>query len=96
MHHVLAFELWSRCLLTALPWYLGGLAAYLLGAWTILEPAWGRRVFNLLVSLLVMKIYFISDAPASYNSFLPALSVFTLALLTLSWISVARFKEGKE
>ncbi|MBR0037963.1 MAG: hypothetical protein IJP70_10050 [Bacteroidales bacterium] len=96
MHQVLAYELWSRCLLTALPWYLAGLAAYLLAAWTILEPDWRRRVFNLLVSLLVIKIYFISDAPASYNGFLPYLSVFTLALLPLNWISIARFKEGKE
>ena len=96
LHEVMAYELWSRCLLTALPWYMAGVAAYLLAAWTILEPNWRRRVFNLLVSLLVIKIYFICDAPASYNSFLPVLFIFTLALLILNWISIARFKEGKE
>jgi hypothetical protein len=96
LEQILVVELWSRILLTALPWYLAGLAAYLLGAWIILEPTWRGRVFNLIVALLVVRIYFVCSIPTSYNGFLPWLSLFTIALLPLSWISIARFKEGKE
>ena len=93
---MLAIELWSRMILTALPWYLAGLAGYLLSAWIILEPAWQRRIFNLVVALLVLKVYFVSEQPMAYVGFLPFLCVYTFLLLSLSWISICRFKEGKE
>ena len=93
---LLAAELWSRMVLTALPWYLAGLAGYLLSAWIILEPAWLRRFFNVVVALLVLKVYFISEQPMAYVGFLPLLCVYTFLLLSLSWISICRFKEGKE
>ena len=93
---LLATELWSRMVLTALPWYLAGLSGYLLSAWIILEPAWPRRFFNVVVALLVLKVYFISEQPMAYVGFLPLLCVYTFLLLSLSWISICRFKEGKE
>lgn len=37
---VIARELAGNILCTALPWFLAGMAAYLLGAWVILEPTW--------------------------------------------------------
>ena len=42
MQGVLAPELYSRILLTALPWYLAGFAAYLLISWICLEPQSGN------------------------------------------------------
>ena len=92
----LAVELWSRMVLTALPWYLAGLAGYLLAAWIILEPAWSRRIVNIVIALLVLKVYFISEQPMAYVGFLPWLCIYTVALLSLSWISICRFKEGRE
>ncbi len=93
---VLAVELWSRMLLTALPWYLAGLAGYLLASWIILEPAWSRRIVNIVIALLVLKVYFISSQPMAYVEFLPWFAIYTCVLLSLSWISICRFKEGKE
>lgn len=93
---VLAWELYSRILLTALPWYLAGVAAYLLTAWVVLESAWRRRVFNIVVSLLVLRVYFVSVTPCAYQPIAVGLTVFTLLLSVLSVISITRFKEGKE
>ena len=92
----LAPELCSHVLLTTLPWYLAGLAAYLLISWICLEPTWKMRIFNLIVSLLILRIFFLSTTPEAYNSFLPGLAVFTLLIATFSALSVLRFKEGKQ
>lgn len=93
---VLAVELKQRILLTALPWYLAGVAGYLLAAWVCLEPAWKRRVINLIISVFLLRIFFLANAPAAYISFLPLLTVCTLAAAAFSWLSVLRFKEGRQ
>ena len=92
----LAPELWSHVLLTTLPWYLAGIAAYLLLSWICLEPTWKMRVFNLIITLLILRIYFLSSIPEAYNCFLPALTVFTLLTGSFSSLSIQRFKEGKQ
>lgn len=93
---ILPIELYGRILATALPWYLAGFAAYLLCAWIVLESAWRHRLFNIVVALLVLRIYFISSTPCAYMRISWGLAVFTLLLATLSVISITRFKEGKE
>lgn len=93
---VLAPELTAHILLTALPWYLAGITAYLLVSWICLEPAWKRRIINLVISVLVLKIFFLSETPEAYNSFLPWLVLYTILLASLSWLSVVRFKAGKQ
>ena len=92
----LAPELYSHVLLTTLPWYLSGIAAYLLLSWICLEPTWKMRVFNLVVTLLILRIYFLSSTPEAYNYFLPGLTLLTLLTGTFSSLSVQRFKEGKQ
>lgn len=87
-------ELTSRILLSSLPWFLAGYAAYYFTAWITLEPTWKRRVMNMLVAAFTLYAYFLAPAPEAYNSFLPYLAVFTFALLSLSWLSVVRFKLG--
>lgn len=96
LQNILACELYSRILLTALPWHLAGWAAYLLLAWICLEPTWKRRVLYLAASLLLLRIFFLAPAPEAYNGFLPLLALCTLLLTSLSWLSVARFKEGRQ
>ena len=83
-------------LLTAAPWYLAGIAGYLLVSWICLEPSWKRRIFNLIVAVLVLRIFFLSTTPEAYNGFLPWLAVCTLLTGTFSWLSIVRFKEGKQ
>ena len=96
MRGVLAPELYSRMLLVALPWYLAGLVAYLMCAWTILEGSWPRRLLDLLVMVLCLKVFFMSNIPGAYLPFMPWLVVFVLACLLLPWISIDRFKHGIE
>lgn len=96
LQDILPRELWSRILLTALPWYTAGIAAYLLLTWICLEPTWKRRVLNLVVSVLLLRIFFLAPAPEAYNAFMPWLLLYTLLLATLPWLSVERFKAGKQ
>ena len=96
LEQVMAVELLRRVLLTAFPWYIAGITAYLLTAWICLEPTWKRRVFNLLVAAGVLRVFFLSSVPEAYNSFLPVLIVFTLLILLLPMLSVYRFKTGKQ
>jgi len=96
LQRLLPVELYGRILLTALPWYLAGFAAYLLSAWIVLESAWKRRIFNIAVALLVLRVYFISSTPCAYARIGWGLAVFTLLLASLAVISITRFKEGKE
>ena len=96
MRSILPPELYSRMLLVALPWYLAGLVAYLMCAWTILEGAWSRRLLNLIMMVLCLKVFFMSNIPGAYLPFLPWLVVFVLACLLLPWISIDRFKHGIE
>lgn len=92
----LAPELYGRILLTALPWYLAGLAAYLLTAWVCLEPVWWRRGVDALVAAGVLRIFFISETPEAYHFFLVALLVWMVGFTGFSLLSVDRFKRGEE
>ena len=96
LSNILAYELTMRILLTALTWYVAGLAGYLLTAWMCLEPTWKRRIFNLLVSAGVLRIFFLSSFPEAYNGFLLLLAVYSLLFIFLPLLSVHRFKTGKQ
>lgn len=96
MAPVLAPELMHRVLLTALPWHLAGIAAYLLVAWLLLEPTWKLRLFGALLAAALLHLYFLAPAPEACNAFLPALTLWTLLLALLVWHAVARFREGRQ
>ena len=85
---VLAHELKNHILLTALTWYLAGISGYLLIAWICLEPAWKRRIINLIIAVLLLRIFFLSPTPEAYNKFLPYLLVYTLLTASFSWLSI--------
>jgi len=77
-------------------WYLAGISGYLLVAWICLEPAWKRRILNLIIAVLLLRIFFLSPTPEAYNKFLPYLVVYTLLTASFSWLSIVRFKAGKQ
>lgn len=93
---VIARELAGNILCTALPWFLAGMAAYLLGTWVILEPTWRLRAVNILMSLLVLRLFFLGEVPHAYDGFLPLLALLTACTASLSWISVVRFMAGRQ
>ena len=96
LNGILAYELKNHILLTALTWYLAGISGYLLVAWICLEPAWKRRILNLIIAVLLLRIFFLSPTPEAYNKFLPYLVVYTLLTASFSWLSIVRFKAGKQ
>ncbi len=89
-------ELVQRILLSAAPWFLAGFSGYLLVSWICLEPTWKCRVLNLIIAALISRVYFLAPGAEAYNSFLPVLTLYTLLIASLSWISVVRFKAGKQ
>lgn len=93
---ILAPELKNHILLTALPWYMAGVSGYLLVSWICLEPAWKRRVLNLVITVLLLRVFFLSATPEAYVPFLPWLAVYTLLTASFTWLSVLRFKAGKQ
>ncbi len=93
---VMAPELWQHILLSTLPWYLAGVAAYLLTAWVALEPTWRRRLVDGLMALLLLRIYFLAPAPEAYNGFLPLLTLLTASYALFSLLSLTRFRDGRQ
>ncbi len=96
LQSVLAPELWQHILWTALPWYLAGIAAYLLTAWIALEPTWGYRLADGVAALLLLRIYFLAPTPEAYNGFLPLLTAATLCCGLLTMRSLTRFRDGRQ
>lgn len=93
---ILAHELTDRILLTMLPWYLCGLAAYYLGAWILTEPTVRMKIVAALLAVAVLRMFYISSDPESYNGFLPWMLWITLSLSVFTWLSVLRFKAGAQ
>lgn len=91
-----ATELQANILMTALVWYIAGITAYILIAWVCLEPTWKMRVLNLIITAFTLKIFFMSPTPQAYNGFIVWLILYTIAILSLPWLSVSRFKVGKQ
>lgn len=94
MQTILPGELISRILLTALPWFVCGLNAYLFSSAICLEPAWKMRLLNLLVMAGITRLYFLQNTPEAYNGFLLWLLPAALPVITIVLRSVIRFKEG--
>ena len=96
LQSIMVPELWQHIVLSTLPWYLAGLAAYLLTCWIALEPTWKYRILNGIIAFLLLCIYFLAPAPESYNDFLPLLTVITFSYCLLSMLSLTRFRDGRQ
>ncbi|MDD4819765.1 MAG: hypothetical protein PHD21_02900 [Flavobacteriales bacterium] len=94
LENILAPILIGRILLTALPWFICGVMSYLLCAWVILEPTWRRRMVSLLVSAGLIRVFFLSAVPQSYDVFLLTIVPMTIAMIVFPLLSVQRFKSG--
>ncbi len=89
-------ELVWRIFLTCLPWYIAGLLGYSLAAWCILEPQWRGRCFNMLISVPLIALCFLTTQPACYIYMFPWLIALLLVATILPLYSVYRFKLGKQ
>lgn len=96
LQSIMVPELWQHIIWSTLPWYLAGLAAYLLTAWIALEPTWKHRVLNGVIAFFLLRLYFLAPAPEAYNDFLPLLTLITLSYSLLSMLSLTRFRDGRQ
>jgi len=87
-------ELVNRILATSAVWFLAGFAGYLWTAAVILEPAWRMRIVLLVLLAGLIRLFFISNVPESFNGILPWLAIYVLGGQLLIFHSIARFKEG--
>ncbi|MFV0591037.1 MAG: hypothetical protein ACK5M7_06605 [Draconibacterium sp.] len=81
-------------LIASLPWYLAGLAAYLLAAWVCIEPSWKQRAVNALISGSLLTVFLRTAGSYGYQHFTPALMAVCLLAMLFPFYSVFRFKEG--
>ena len=84
----------ASIMLTTLPWFVAGLAAYLFACAICLEASWRRRVGLGLLAAAMLAMFYSQPALEAYNSFLPILLIATASLAILSAGSMIRFKEG--
>ena len=89
-------ELVWRTLLTCLPWYIGGLMAYAITSWCVLEPQWRIRCLDLCIGAPLVALCYLTSQPACYSAMWPWLVVLLLIAVCLPFYSVYRFKLGKQ
>lgn len=82
----------GSALLTATPWMLAGLAAYLGAALTLLEPAPRYQAANLAITGGVVWLCFLSDAYQTYDFALAGLALCIAALAPATLQAAARFR----
>ena len=79
-----------------LPFFLGGLTGYIFTAWVCFEPLWHQRVWNTLVSLSGVSLFFIDAKQGAFLTFLPYLIVLMIVLFCIPFFSASRFKDGAQ
>lgn len=82
----------SMALLTALPWSLAGVAAYLGATLALLEPGYRLKLFNLSVAAGVAGLFLRPAEPGGYLFQLTHLSVFLLLLIPAVLLPAYRFR----
>lgn len=96
LQHVLAPEFTSRILLTAMPWHIAGIVGYAFTSWVCVEPTWKYRVLNSLFAVGFIRLLFLNKYPEAYNNILWLLILLPILFVGFIWISVTRFKIGKQ
>lgn len=77
-------------------WFLGGIMTYLLTVWICLEPVWKQRIFNALIAVPTVFLFYFDEKPEAYNPFMLCLFALIVAGFTFSFRSLIRFKDGEQ
>ena len=89
-------EIVSYMLLSSLPWFLSGIAAYFLIVWICIEPVWRQRVFNTIIGGIFISYFMLSAKSGAYIYFIPYLILVAIASFLFTYYSMYRFKEGAQ
>jgi hypothetical protein len=85
-------EVVSRTLLTALPWTLAGLTAYIGTTIVLLEPTWRMRIFNALVAAGITGLFLRQGDPGAYGPLLPTLFLIVFFFVPSVLLPAYRFR----
>ncbi len=98
--YVVGFSMMFSCevigiiLSQLIPAFVSGLVAYGLTAWICFEPQWKQRIYNLLVAIGFLAVFFISQKWGVYMHFGIGQLVLLAASFVFPFYSVLRFKHG--
>lgn len=93
---IIAPEMTHAVIITVVPWQVCGIAAYLFISAICLEGTWRRRVLLALISAASVAVFFKQPMPQAYADFLPWLIILLVPAVALVYLSVNRFKEGRQ
>ncbi len=97
--HFFPVQVLSSVLITALPWFLAGLIAYLATTMIFTEPVWLQRVLLMIVAWFFLNTYLLYSPRGGYETYTHALPWFILLSLfyIISILTPAqRFRRGVE
>lgn len=77
-----------------LPWITAGLAGYGFTVWICVEPSWKQRIFNMLISVGMLSVLFVSSFPETYSSFGWGMLLVLVSSFVFPFYSCIRFKQG--
>ncbi len=78
------------------PWLWSGLLAYILAAWICLEPVWKQRIFDGLMAIATLAMFYFNVIPGAYTPFLPCLIALVVVSISFTFYSLIRFKDGEQ
>ncbi len=81
---------------TVIPWFAAGLVVNSLVAWISIEPTWKYRFVDVLISLAVLYVFFISSFPGAYAKVIWLILLLIVYVMPFVMWSVHRFKVGKQ
>lgn len=90
--HYFPAEAVSATMLTALPWGISGLAAYLGVTLAMLEPSYRLKLFNLVIAGGVVGIFLYPADPGGYYYILLTLSILILLMIPAVLLPAYRFR----
>ena len=96
LQHHFSSEIVGHLLLTSLPWYVAGILGYAFTAWICVEPTWKYRIIHALFAVAFIRLLFLSPYPEAYNDFLWLFAMLAFFFCGFIWLSVTRFKEGRQ
>lgn len=77
-----------------LPWAMAGLAGYGFTVWICVEPSWKQQLFNMLISLGLLAVFFVSLYPGTYSGFVWGMMLILISSFVFPFYSCVRFKQG--
>lgn len=94
-HHFMAEEIVQAAVLSVIPWFLAGFAAYFLAGMVIMEAIWKYRIAYVLASGAFLVLFFEKGLAGAYAPINGMLALLTLLISLSLTFSAYRFRKGE-